>query len=299
METLMSVIVTCACSNSFALKDEFAGSLVKCPACGSAVRAGVPRYTSESAAHPVFGRDIFLLRQKALRISEKYDVCDDSGQPIAFVERPAHLLRNLLAMLIGTAAAVAWVLLVVEASSAIGGEKGVAILAPLGFIGFIPVFAVVATALSKKRHVTFYTGQDKRDRLLEVLQDQKLHLLNATYTLSDVRGTVLARFRKNYLFNLIRRRWEVLSPDGRVLWVAKEDSIILSLLRRFLGPMFGLLRTNFVIQPSGSERVIGEFKRKFTILDRYALDLTPDVRRDFDRRVALALGVMLDTGERR
>jgi len=45
--------------------------------------------------------------------------------------------------------------------------------------------------------------------------------------------------------------------------------------------------------------VIGEFKRKFTILDRYVLDMSGDPQRLMDRRVALALGVMLDTGERR
>jgi hypothetical protein len=63
--------------------------------------------------------------------------------------------------------------------------------------------------------------------------------------------------------------------------------------------MFGLLRTNFIILRPDSEDVIGEFKRKFTILDRYVLDMTGDPQRLMDRRVALALGVMLDTAERR
>jgi hypothetical protein len=47
------------------------------------------------------------------------------------------------------------------------------------------------------------------------------------------------------------------------------------------------------------EAVLGEFNRKFTLFDRYVLDLSADPDRAFDRRVALALGVMLDTGERR
>jgi hypothetical protein len=89
------------------------------------------------------------------------------------------------------------------------------------------------------------------------------------------------------------------SKGGSVLCVAKEDSIILSLLRRVLGPFFGLLRTNYLITRGSGDTVVGEFKRKFTILDRYVLDLSLDRRRDLDRRLALALGVMLDTGERR
>lgn len=295
----MPVTVTCECSNSFVLEDELAETLVKCPSCGSVVRGGMMQFTPESSADPRFGRDIFLLRQRALRINEKYEVCDDAGRPIVFVERPAHLGRNLLAALAGIAVSMAWLVLLIAAGEAMRGGAVSGILTALAFVGFIPLLMLVATALSRKRHVTFYTGPDKGERLLEVLQDRKIHLLNATYTVRDTRGTVLAFFRKNYLFNLIRRRWEVLSPGGEIAWVAKEDSIILSLLRRVLGPMLGLLRTNFVIHRAGSESVIGEFKRKLTILDRYVLDLTPDDQRTLDRRVALALGVMLDTGERR
>lgn len=296
----MPVTVTCECSNSFSLKDEFAGSLVKCPACGSAVRVGgATRFTPESSADPVFGRDIFLLRQKALRINEKYDVCDEQGRPLVFVERPAHLGRNVLALLAGIAAGGVWLSLFFSAGDAVHVGPGTGILGAIGLLGFIPLGMFVAIALSKKRHVTFYTRSDRKERLLEVLQDQKFHFVNATYTVRDASGVELARLRKNYLSNIIRRRWQVLSPDGSVVWVAKEDSMILSLLRRVLGPMLGLLRTNFVFQGAGSDRVIGEFKRKLTILDRYVLDLSPDTRRAFDRRVALALGVMLDTGERR
>ena len=96
----------------------------------------------------------------------------------------------------------------------------------------------------------------------------------------------------------MRKRWYVETAAGQVIALAIEDSIVLSLLRRVLGSLFGLLRTNFVlVHPDG--RVLGEFNRKFTLLDRYVLDLTADPERHLDRRVALALGVMLDTGERR
>jgi hypothetical protein len=142
-------------------------------------------------------------------------------------------------------------------------------------------FVVVAMALSKKRHVTFYRDESKTQKLFDVLQDRKVQFPMRTYTVRDATGAVLASFKKNYLYNLFRKRWEMRSKGGSVLCVAKEDSIILSLLRRVLGPFFGLLRT------------------KFTILDRYVLDLSLDRRRDLDRRLALALGVMLDTGERR
>jgi uncharacterized protein YxjI len=296
----MSVRVTCQCGTSYELKDEFAGKLVKCPECGRENRvpgAGVPMQVQ---ADPVFDRDLFLLRQQLLKISEKYDVADEQGKNIIYIERPAHLLQNLGAILAAFAAAVlVFVAFTTVAEQTPVGSAARAILIILGAVLSIVALIAVGVPLSAKRHVTFYRDGSKRDRLIEVLQDKKWQPITMTYTVRDFRGKPLARFAKNILYNLIRKRWYVYGPDGRLQFIAKEDSVILSLLRRFLGPMFGLLRTNFIIIRPDSEDVIGEFKRKFTILDRYVLDMSGDPQRLMDRRVALALGVMLDTGERR
>ncbi len=112
-------------------------------------------------------------------------------------------------------------------------------------------------------------------------------------------GEPIARLRKAYVHNVVRKRWYVETPGGQPLAMAIEDSIVLSLLRRVLGPFFGFLRTNFVFVRGGDAEVFGEFNRKFTLLDRYVLDLRADPERTFDRRIALALGIMLDTGEGR
>ncbi len=296
----MSVRVTCQCGTSYELKDEFAGKLVKCPQCGRENRvpgAGVPMQVQ---ADPVFDRDIFLLRQQMLRISEKYDVGDEKGNNIIYIERPAHLLRNLGAILAAlVAAVVVFVAFGTAADQTPVGSAARGILLVLGLVLAIVTLIAVGVPLSAKRHVTFYRDASKRDRLLEVLQDKKWQPITATYTVRDFRGKPLASFAKNILYNLIRKRWYIYGPDRRLQFVAKEDSVILSLLRRFLGPLFGVLRTNFIILRPDSEDVIGEFKRKFTILDRYVLDMSGDPQRLMDRRVALALGVMLDTGERR
>ena len=303
----MPVTVTCACSKSFSLKDEFTGRLVKCPGCGGSVRvragnsgsaAAAPALTPESDADPIFGRDVFLLRQQALRINERYKVTDVDGKPILFVERPAHFLRNIFAVFASFAAAIVWMSALLSFAESLGRGPLSNVISIIGIVGFLPVLMITGMKLSKKRHVSFYTGEDRKTCVLEVLQDQKLHFINATFTVLGADGTVLAQLRKNYLFNLIRRKWDIMDPMGRVVWVAREDSIILSLVRRVV-PFMGLLRTNFIFQRAGSDAVLGEFRRKMTILDRYALDLTADRARSFDRRIAVAIGVMLDTGERR
>ena len=107
---------------------------------------------------------------------------------------------------------------------------------------------------------------------------------------------------KNYLYNFYRKKWVVKDPNGSTIVVAREDSLILSLVRRYM-PLLDLLSmimfTNFVFQRPDTQEVIGEFNRKMTFFDRYALDLTADHDHLLDRRLAVALGVLLDTGENR
>ena len=295
----MALSVKCQCGNSYDLKDEYAGKLVRCPKCQAVSRAERSPYHPVSQANPVFDRDVFLLRQKHLAINEKYTVSDESGTPIVHVERPAHLLRNLLAVVVGLIAGIVVVGAVAGVAVAMNRSEPPPWLLLLSWPAGFLALAVVGSAASKKRHITFYRDEAKRERLLEILQDRKLQLIVATFTVLDARRQPIARLRKNYLYNIFRKRWEIRTMAGQVAFVAKEDSMILSLLRRVLGPMFGLLRTNYVFLGPDERTVLGEFTRKMTILDRYALDLKRDRHRKLDRQLALALGVMLDTGERR
>lgn len=295
----MPIVVTCPCGESYSLKDEFAGTLVRCPKCGESLRVGEAEARPPAAGDPLFHRDKFLLRQKHLAISEKYEVRDERGEPLLFVERPVHLGRGVVAVLAGLIAGGILALVVAGIFGLLFGSKDEVLIILPAVAALLVVFFVVFLALYPKRHVTFYRDSTKRESVLEILQDRKLQLLTATYTVKSVEREVLARLHKNYVYNIVRKRWYCYARDGSMLCIAKEDSLILSLLRRFLGVFFGFLRTNFVILEGRSNTVIGEFNRKFTILDRYVLDMSADRNRYLDRRVALALGVMLDTGEHR
>lgn len=244
-----------------------------------------------------FARDRFLLRQQHLALNERYDVWDDQGNQVLFIERPSNLASSLLAAL-----AAGLVFIVCCGSfAALGSTMGETALGGFIVAGFLLGAAaafITAVALVRKRDVTIYRDHDKAEALLHIRQDKVFELMRASFTVVDAGGVVLARMRKNYLWNLVRRRWQVLDGGGRPLCRVLEDSIILSLLRRLLGSLFGLLRTNFIILAVDG-RVLGRFNRTFTLLDRYVLDLADDPERQLDRRLALAIGVMLDTGERR
>lgn len=245
----------------------------------------------------VFNRDRFLLRQKLMTLSEKYDVCDDHGDPILFIERPTHWARSLLAVLAGLVATIVMIVLLALLMSVMPEN----LQWPVFLVGTIVICIAVLTVIvliSPKRHITIYRDASKQEPLIKIIQEKKFEWFTATFTVRDLKGD-LARFRKNYLYDILRKRWHCYRPDGSLLCVAKEDSIVLSLLRRFLEPLMWVLRTNFIILEGNSDRQIGEFNRKFTLLDRYVLDMSADLNRYLDRRIALALGVMLDTGEGR
>ena len=285
----------------YELKPEYAGRLLECPACGRHLHARPPLGISRPAVPQgdfAFERDVFLLRERVLTIRSKYEVWAADGTPILYVERPTYPLRTLVAYLVGV---VAGFVALAGLGRVAGGAGPVA--GPLLMLLAFPVtafaFVVVSMSLRPLRHVTVYRDESRAEVVVRVLQDQRVALLTRTYTVLARSGEPIAKLRKTYIHNVVRKRWYVEAPDGRALAMAVEDSIVLSLLRRVLGPLFGVLRTNFVLVRGENAEVFGEFNRKFTLLDRYVLDLSADPGRAFDRRVALALGVMLDTGERR
>jgi uncharacterized protein YxjI len=291
----MPIILACACGASYNIKDEHAGGKFQCPQCkgvlSSPAAAGAPAAAvSAHAGHSAFHRDKFLLRQKVFAISEKYSISDENGSPILWIERPARIMRGLLAISTGLAITALSIYGLIALPSGVGLAAMV--------VG-IPCAFVATIALNPKRHVTFYGDEEKTEELLKAYQDQRFVLLRATYSVALPDGTQLAKFEKNYIHNILRKKWTVYRTDGSVWAVAKEDSIMLALLRRFLGTFYGLLRTNFIICRGESEDVLGEFNRKMTLLDHYVLDMSSDSGRYLDRRVAAALGVLLDTGESR
>ena len=284
----------------YELRPEYAGRLLECPVCGRHLRAGAPPGTPRPPApggDPAFDRDVFL-RERVFTIRSKYEVWAKDGTPILYVERPTFPVRTIAAYVLGIIAALVVWSWMTRAASAAGPLLGPLVLL-LGYALGVFAFVVVSMSLRPLRHVTVYRDDSRAETVLRVLQDQRVALLTRTYTVLAKGGEPIARLRKTYLHNIVRKRWYVETPAGQPLARAIEDSIVLSLLRRMLGPFFGFLRTNFIFVRGADEEVFGEFNRKFTLLDRYVLDLSADPERTFDRRVALALGVMLDTGERR
>lgn len=259
---------------------------------------------SGAALHPAFDRDKFLLKQKRLALTEKYAVSDEGGRQILNVQREAHHLRQVAALLAGTIAgfvgiaiAITPVILFVDGMTTPDWLLATLIILAIAIGAFAGI--AVGLWLRPKRNVGFFTDQSMSEQVMTILQDKKFVFINATYTAADANLELLGWYRKNYLYDIFRKRWYVYGPSGELVCVAMEDSIWKSILRRIAREYLPLIRTNFILLAPDMTTKLGEFNRRFTLFDQYVLDLTPDTARRFDRRLAAGLGVLLDTGERR
>lgn len=302
----MPIAIACGvCKTQYTLRDDLAGKKLRCKECQSVLV--VPQEGSDplevvpdpGVTDYVFRRDRYLVNQKKLAFNRKYMVLDESNEPLMIAHRPVHYLKS-------TGAMAAWLLFTMFGMAlsvglaALIDVKEISAIVALGgwFVAIIGGFFILVT-LMPRRHVTFYRDETMEEAVLTVTQDQKFSLLRAWYTVYDTDGKRIGRLMKHFLFNFFRKRWYIFDAEGGVRLMAQEDSMILSLLRRFLGTFFGLLRTNFIIVEPKSRRVIGEFNRKFSLFDKYVLDMSADRNHELDRRVAVALAVMLDAGEQR
>lgn len=242
----------------------------------------------------LFTYDVIHVRQRVLTVSEKYEIKDQHGRPLFFVERPPRLAINIAfaallgAIRIGVLLAVGWSIL--QGHLSIGLGIALLILSNFGL-------GITGALVAPYRPIEIFTDDRRTWRILAITQDNKIGLTR-NFTLYDCLGNEVARFRRMMLPSIFRVTWRVETPRGEPITRVREDSLPRALLRRYLGPLYGLLRTNFNFEyPNGS--VYGKFDRKFTLTDQYLLDLRGDPSRSIDRRVTLAMAILLDTGERR
>ena len=162
----------------------------------------------------------------------------------------------------------------------------------------------------RRSDITVFDDDTCTTPLLIIRQDHGYAALARTYTLLEPGSEEpLAHFRRDNIKSLFRRAWAITDASGApIAYGAGRIHTAIAIVRRLLefvpyvGSIVGLVRTNFqlsVASVDGVEAHVGAFNRKLSIGDRYVLDLTGGPVTLLDRCIAIALGVLLDTGEAR
>ena len=153
-----------------------------------------------------------------------------------------------------------------------------------------PVAFVRQKKLAIKEDLRFFEDEQESRELFRI-KARSVFEVRGTYDVSDAQGEPIGALQKDFVSSLARSTWNVLDPQGSTVVVAREQSIVIAVLRRISDLP---LPFHFDIEPAGGGERIGVLSRAFSLRDKYELDLTGDAERRLDRRLAIALAVGLD-----
>ncbi len=141
------------------------------------------------------------------------------------------------------------------------------------------------------------------------IQDEAMFDAFGKFSVVDPNSNkVVGVLKRHFLRSLLREKWTIRDPQtSEELVTVQARSLLISLVRnlRWLPVLnafdffiqFIRLQWDFIDKQTGKK--IGFFDRKFTIGDNYILDFQADSEGKLDPRVALGLGIVLDTAESR
>ena len=152
-----------------------------------------------------------------------------------------------------------------------------------------PVAFVRQKRLALREDLRFFADEDENVELFRI-KARSVVDVTSTSDVTAADGTRIGALAKAFGASLLRSTWRVLDSDGNEIARVQEQNMIVALVRRFTD---FALPYHFEIR-SADGRELGVVRRTWSVRDRYELDLTSDVERRIDRRLAVALAVALD-----
>jgi hypothetical protein len=181
----------------------------------------------------------------------------------------------------------------------------------LGVVGFLLAWWIggaIVQALAPEKRVCLYADPDRRNPLVEVIAQQ------SQFAFRTPDGLPLGRLAKEGR-GFFRKKWICRDAWGKVVAMALEDSMTLSLTRRGLGMAAGFLGgkpmklarrvagsrvsvfpASFDLLAADGKTILGHLGCGLTTLKPYVLELKGDQHPD--QRLLLALAVVLAIEER-
>lgn len=142
--------------------------------------------------------------------------------------------------------------------------------------------------LKLKEDIRLYSSDDKLQEVMNI-QARSIIDFSAAYDVFDSNnGSQIGTLRRKGWRSVLRDEWEILSPQGELLALIREDSQGRALARRFL--LGSLLPQSYdLITPQ--ETILGAYHQRFNLF-RYVMDIELLADR-IDSRLALVGGIML------
>jgi hypothetical protein len=147
--------------------------------------------------------------------------------------------------------------------------------------------------LKLKEDIRIYTDKNMQTEMLRIKQEQILDFSGSYQVMDSQSGELIGILKRKGLKSMIKDEWIIMNRNRQEVGLIKERGGISWIIRRFI---WKHLPYKYDITLGGSP--VGIVTEKFKIIgDVYTIDLNQDPNHAFDRRLAMAAGLMMDIGE--
>ena len=161
--------------------------------------------------------------------------------------------------------------------------------------GPTPVAFVRQKRMAIKEDIRFFADENETHELWRI-KARSMMEFSSRYDVTTPEGEKIGVLGKVFGKSLLRSTWSVMDANEQELAVAKERSVSIALFRRVIDavPYGDFVPVPFHFTIDAGERKIGDLNRRLGFRDTYDLDVSGDVERTIDRRLAVSLGIALD-----
>jgi uncharacterized protein YxjI len=161
--------------------------------------------------------------------------------------------------------------------------------------GPTPVAFVRQKRMAIKEDIRFFADESETRELWRI-KARSLMEFSSRYDVTTPEGEKIGVLGKVFGKSLLRSTWSVMDANEKELAVAKERSVSIALFRRVIDavPYGDFVPIPFHFTIDAGERKIGDLNRRLGFRDTYDLDVSGDVERTIDRRLAVTLAIALD-----
>jgi uncharacterized protein YxjI len=161
--------------------------------------------------------------------------------------------------------------------------------------GATPVAFVRQKRMAIKEDIRFFADENEVRELWRI-KARSLMEFGGRYDVTTPEGETIGVLGKVFGKSLLRSTWSIMDANEQELAIAKERSVPVAILRRVIDavPYGDFVPIPFHFTIDDGERHVGDLNRRFGVRDTYDLDVSGDVERKIDRRLAVSLGIALD-----
>jgi hypothetical protein len=158
-----------------------------------------------------------------------------------------------------------------------------------------PVAFVRQKRMAIREDIRFFAREDETEELFRI-KARSMMELGGRYDVTGPDGVKIGVLGKVFGKSLLRSTWAIMDAAEQEVAVAQERSMLVALLRRVIDavPYGEFVPIIFHFTIDRGPQHLGDFTRAIGVRDRYTLDLSGDVERTIDRRLAIALAIALD-----